>query len=105
MTFIQPKKNSRLFPKILAALVIPIILGVFGLIIIYNQNVSLSHDISKIEGKIREIENANSQVKEKIFSLLNNANIEEIAASGQLVTEKNPEYFSTNKQWAFASQQ
>lgn len=104
MTFIQPKKETNLFSKLNIILIIPIFVGLVLLVILYNQIVSLNHEITVSRKKLGNLEAESAELKEKLFSFLSSNNMGELATSRNLVSEKNPEYFNPQKQWAFVSQ-
>lgn len=104
MTFIQPKKESNPFARLNILLIIPIFFGLISLIILYNQIVTINHEVSASRGKLEVLEVASAELKEKLFGLFSGENISELAKSGGLISDKNPEYFNPQKQWAFVSQ-
>ena len=104
MTFIKPEKVG-LVNKILIALAIPLIGGAIWLIFVYNQVVSINHEISSLKKEIELNQAAIAELKEKVFSLYSSENVEYIIGQLNLVQEKNPEYFKIPEKWVFASQQ
>lgn len=104
MTFIQPKKETNQFAKLNVFLIIPIFVGLVLLVILYNQIVSINHEISLSRKKLGNLEAQSAELKEKLFGFLSSNNMSELASSRNLVSEKNPEYFNPQKQWAFVSQ-
>lgn len=104
MTFIKPEKLS-LVNKILIALAIPLITGAIWLVFVYNQVVSLNHEISSLKKEIEINQAATAELKEKIFEFYGSANVEQVIGQLNLVQEKNPEYFKLPEKWVFASQQ
>ncbi len=104
MTFIQPKKESSSFTRLNLLLLIPILFGLVSLVILYNQVVSANHEIGAAREKLELAEIENAELKGKLFGLFSGDNANELAVRGGLVSEKNPEYFNPQKQWAFVSQ-
>lgn len=104
MTLIQPKKESRSSSTIFIFLLIPIFVGVVSIVIIYNQIVSLNHEISEAQKRIQTVKAENSELKEKVFSFFSATSLEKAISSGGLIKDKNPEYFTLNNQWALVSQ-
>ncbi len=104
MTFIKPEKIG-LVNKILIALAIPLVGGAIWLIFVYNQVVSISHEISSLKKEIEINQASTAELKEKIFDRYSSENVEQIIGQLNLVQEKNPEYFKIPEKWVFASQQ
>ncbi|TSC81625.1 MAG: Uncharacterized protein G01um101420_939 [Parcubacteria group bacterium Gr01-1014_20] len=104
MTFIQPKKESNPFVRLNTLLLIPIFLGLVSLVILYNQVVSANHEAGAAREKLELVEVENAELKEKLFGLFSGNGVNELAVRGGLVSDKNPEYFNPQKQWAFVSQ-
>ncbi len=104
MTLIQPnKKITALPPLFIAALVIPIILGVIWLILLYNTTVDLRHRFTTTKSAIQTIGTENSQMKDQVFSLLDKAHLEALAKERGLKEDRNPQFVTLDTQWEFAS--
>lgn len=103
MTYIQPKKHHSLINLFLVIVAVGVLGGAVGLIIIYNQTVTLSHGTSEAKTALRAIETANAEVKERIFSLFDPAHVAAFAAERGLTVDKNPHYIEVSKQWVVAS--
>jgi len=104
MTFIKPDKIS-LVNKILLLLAIPLIAGAIWLIFVYNQVVSLNHEISSLKKEIELNQAATAELKEKAFKFYSSENVDNVISELNLIQEKNPEYFKIPEIWVFASQQ
>lgn len=104
MTFIKPEKIG-LVNKILIALAIPLISGAIWLVFVYNQVVSINHEISSLKKEIEVNQAATAELKGKVFSLYSSENVEKTISQLNLIQEKNPEYFKIPEKWVFASQQ
>ncbi len=103
MTFIQPNKESSPFARLNILLLIPIFFGLVSLVILYNQAVSTNHEIGTAREKLELVEVESAELKEKLFSLLSGDKVSDLVASAGLISDKNPEYFNPQKQWAFVS--
>lgn len=102
MTFIQPNKQKGLSLKILILLITPLFIGVLWLVALYNQNVNLSYEISKTRLEVEKTQASLAQMKNEIFTRFDSASIEKVISERQLIQDKNPEYFVSQK-WEFAS--
>jgi len=104
MTFIQPPRSNNLLNKILLFLILGLIFGTYWLITLYSNSVGLTHGILDMRSQISQIQTQNAELKNKVFSLLDSANLQNLAKDRQLIQEKNPQYLEVDKQWSFASQ-
>jgi cell division protein FtsL len=92
MTIIQPQNKYVLLNRVLACLIIGSVLVAFWLTSLYVRSVNLNHGIAEAKKALGELETSNSEIKDKIFALLDRSRLEEIAAQRGLVKEKNPRY-------------
>ncbi len=98
MTFLEPKKEKNFYNLILPILGVLAFLSVIFLVIMYNQVVSLDHEISKINKQIEEEQGLTAEFKEKVFATLNSGSIKDFITENGLVPEKNPSYFELAKE-------
>lgn len=96
MTFIQPSKNKNIVNLILGGLVLVLFVGTFWVIIVYNQTVSLSHDITKAKSQLDSTGAVNTSFNNNVIATLGGSALSAIAAKDHLVEEKKPEYFRIN---------
>ncbi|HUX35420.1 MAG TPA: hypothetical protein VMV71_00100 [Candidatus Paceibacterota bacterium] len=94
MTFFQPERRS-LINYVIGALIAASLVASFMVIWAYNSSVTLGYEISADEVSIRKIQTDKSQLQDKIFTLLNNSDVQKLA-NGALVEENNPQYFKTS---------
>lgn len=110
MTFIQPNKpGSGLINLILGVLVVAVVLGVFGMIALYNSTVNLSHNIAAAKAELDAIGTENTKLNDQVLSLTTGSSFTNLAAADGLVQDKNPQYFTENQKpqtqsWPLASQ-
>ena len=69
---------------------------------LYNNSVNFSHGLSEMKSEFQEVQAANVELKEKIFSVLDSINSKSIAVRHNLVQEKKPQYLEINTQWSYA---
>jgi hypothetical protein len=105
MTFIQPTKHANLLNVVIAMLVIALLGGTFWLVIAYNKTVDLSHDIISIKTRLDSVGAQNTALNNQVLATLGGADFTSLAAADGLVQDKNPQYFTIDKQWPIASQQ
>jgi cell division protein FtsL len=104
MTFIQPKKHLNIENIIIAALVLFVLVGTFGIIVEYNKTVDLNHNILAAKTEIQQIGMENTQLNNEVLATLNTDQAAQLAASDGLVAENKPQYVSINQEWPIASQ-
>lgn len=94
MTIIQLNKNNHkknfLVSILMAVSVVAAVWGIF----IYNQLVSLRHEVKKQENNIQQAEVQNAELKNNLYSILNEKNIESLINQQSLILEKNPNYLT-----------
>lgn len=96
MTIIQPNRHQdirRLIALFSSLILLVFLSGVF----IYLQTVTLRHDLSKNSKELENLKVQNSELKNKVYELVDTTNLERVAQQQGFVQEKNP-------QWASASQ-
>lgn len=93
MTFIQPSKKSIVFRLFLVLIVAGLIGGTFWLIMLYNQTVNLSHEITAAKSELDSVGAENTALNNKIITMLGNTDPTAIATQGGLVMAK-PQYVS-----------
>ena len=77
-------------------MMVSVVMAVWG-IFIYNQLVSLRHEVKKQENNIQQAEVQNAELKNNLYSILNEKNIESLINQQSLILEKNPNYIKTAK--------
>ncbi|MDP3015001.1 MAG: hypothetical protein Q8N28_01125 [bacterium] len=97
MTIIQLNKNNHKKNFLISILMmVSVVMAVFG-IFIYNQLVSFRHEVKKQENNIQQAEVQNAELKNNLYSILNEKNIESLINQQSLILEKNPNYVKTAK--------
>ncbi|MEK7168135.1 MAG: hypothetical protein AAB707_00280 [Patescibacteria group bacterium] len=97
MTIIQLNKNNHKKNFLISILMmVSVVMAVWG-IFIYNQLVSLRHEVKKQENNIQQAEVQNAELKNNLYSILNEKNIESLINQQSLILEKNPNYIKTAK--------
>lgn len=102
MTFIQPKKEKNTFMFVVTALFALLLGGAVCLIVLYNRVVNLTYGVSTMKGEVQRIETETSELKGKLFALLDGNNLMEIAHEEGFVEERKPQYLEAQKPWGFA---
>jgi hypothetical protein len=103
MTYLQPNKNSSLINRILAGFAVALIIGVFGMVALYNATVNLSHNITKAKTELDAIGAASTQLNNSVVQALSAAGLSATAARDGLVVDNSPEYFPVQQSWPIAS--
>lgn len=95
MTIIQPNRENSIF----GILTLFVTVGVIGVslwgIMLYNEVVSARHDFEKQETAFRTIEVENGELKNTVYTMSDQKNIERIANARTLILEKNPQYIKS----------
>ena len=78
MTIIQLNKNNHKKNFLVSILMMVSIVMAVGGIFIYNQLVSLRHEVKKQENNIQQAEVQNAELKNNLYSILNEKNIESL---------------------------
>ena len=92
MTIIQLNKNNHNKNFLISILMmVSVVMAVWG-IFIYNQLVSLRHEVKKQENNIQQAEVQNAELKNNLYSILNEKNIESLINQQSLILERNPNY-------------
>ena len=97
MTIIQLNKNNHKKNFLVSILMMVSIVMAVGGIFIYNQLVSLRHEVKKQENNIQQAEVQNAELKNNLYSVLNEKNIESLINQQSLILEKNPNYLKTQQ--------
>jgi len=71
MTIIQPNKNKNKINLAISLLLLAIIVLIGQGIYTYSQSVTFRYDINSLEKNLREVEAQNAEIKNKIFTFLN----------------------------------
>lgn len=94
MTIIQPNKNNHktnfLISILMMVSVVMVVLGVF----LYNQLVNLQHEVKKQENNLQQAEVQNAELKNNLYSIIDEKNLEQLINQQLLILEKNPDYLA-----------
>jgi len=74
------------------AMVIMVAIGVS----FYNQLINLRHEIASQETNLQKVEVTNAELKNNLYRLTDNENLQALATDKNLVLEKNPKYVKIN---------
>jgi hypothetical protein len=74
--------------------VISVIAAVWGMFL-YNQLVSLRHEVKKQETNLERAEVSNAELKNNLYGILNEKKFEPLINQQSLILDKNPEYVKT----------
>ncbi len=92
MTIIQPNKNNQqtnfYISVLMSFLVVSAVWGVF----LYNQLVNLRHEVNRQEINLRRAEVTNAELKNNLYNIIDNKNLESSTNTQSLILDKNPEY-------------
>lgn len=91
MTIIQPHKNNKRSNLLAAFLSLSTVVLSVLLIFLYNDLVNLKHEIESYDENIRKAEASSAELKNSLYSILDNKNLESLA-NESLILDKNPEY-------------
>jgi cell division protein FtsL len=103
MTIIQPIRNRFYLTLII------IILGTMAAacltwwLVIYNSAVDSKHNIGLLEQKIQDQEVQNTELKNRVFSMLDSQKLEALLQSKGYVKDKGPQYFEATMTFSWAS--
>lgn len=61
-------------------------------ILLYNQLVSLRHEITRQEKKFQQAETTNAELKNNFYNILDKNKLEPLIEQQSLILDKNPEY-------------
>ena len=67
--------------------------GAATLIVFYNQTVDARHVAAAEKEEFNRLQTESAEIKEKMFVLLDNHNLETVAQGRQLVKDDRPRYF------------
>ena len=104
MTYIRPNKDHSTLNVVLLFLGIGFFLGAVWLVVLYNNSVNFSHGLSEMKAEFQEVQAANVELREHIFSVLDTLNSKDLAAQHNLVQEKKPQYLELISQAPFLLQ-
>ncbi|MBI2011030.1 MAG: hypothetical protein HYS89_02255 [Candidatus Colwellbacteria bacterium] len=91
MTIIQPNKyqDVRRLALILGSVTIATIAVV---VFSYIETVNLRHELSRGNESLEEMKVQNAELKNKFYNLVDNNNLEQLAAEKGFVEDRNPEW-------------
>lgn len=90
MTIIQPNKEKIKIWKFAVPFLAIILTGAYFSILFYNESVDMNHAVAAKEKELKILQVVNAELKNKIYGLLDAANIN--AAAAGLILEKHPVY-------------
>jgi len=95
MTIIQPNKsNNRSNPFVLVLMTAGILSIVWG-VFLYNQIVSLRHEVDNQDAKIQNAEVNNAELKNTLYNIIDADSLEALAGNKYLVLDNNPGYIKS----------
>ncbi|MDP2598817.1 MAG: hypothetical protein Q8P49_03240 [Candidatus Liptonbacteria bacterium] len=107
MTFIQPNKKNSFLNGILIFLGLVAAAEVFGVVMLYNATVNMTHDIAEAKLELDAVGAANVDLNNRVMGTLSGAELLKLAAERGLVPDSKPQYFSlsqsANQKWPIAS--
>ena len=77
----------------MSALVIIAVWGVF----LYNQLVNTRHEIEKQNSDLRRAEVQNAELKNNLYSVIDEKNLKSLINKQSLIFDKNPQYLKTEQ--------
>lgn len=99
MTIVQPNRNDLSAMSVFTfVMMVFLVLAAFGGMYLYNQLVSLRHDISAAKDNLNKAEVANADLKNSLYQTINIKNPDSFAQSQSLVQDKNPDYLQNAPQ-------
>lgn len=104
MTLIQPKKRNTQHLWVIASLAVCLLGATAWFIVVYNGYVAMRFAESQKVSETKKVEAQNAEIKDRIFSMLNEANKDDFASAHQLVKETQPRYIvaDSNQRWEVA---
>lgn len=103
MTYIQPNRQKDILNRIIVGLALFTVVGVFWLVMLYNNIVDLNHNIATAKSQLDSIGAANTTLNAETVAALHVVQSGDLAASDGLVADNHPQYFTQS--WPIASQQ
>jgi hypothetical protein len=113
MTYIQPSRQKEILNRIIAGLALFTVLGIFWLVLLYNNIVNLNHNIATAKSQLDAIGVANTTLNAQTVAALKVVQSGDLATADGLVADAHPQYFTNNQPpitsnqsaWPIASQQ
>ena len=96
MTIIQPNKNNKKANLMAFGLTMAMVIMVAIGVSFYNQLINLRHEIASQETNLQKVEVTNAELKNNLYRLTDNENLQALATDKNLVLEKNPKYVKIN---------
>ncbi len=93
MTIIESHKNSLLQGALLYLAGVACLLMIAG-ISLYNMNVSLKYRVSVQEKQAQQLEAANADMQNQLYTVLDTQNLTAVAAKDNLIKDTNPNYLA-----------
>ncbi len=97
MTIIQPHKNNYKANFLVLLLIMTCVsLTTWG-VFLYNQLVSLRHEVKSQGANLSQTEVENAELKNNLYHAIDKGNLESLINSQSLILDKNPEYVKTGQ--------
>jgi cell division protein FtsB len=97
MTIIQPNKTNHktnfLMTLLMFVLIIVAVWGVF----LYNQLVNVRHEAEKQKVDLQRAEVTNAELKNNLYSVIDEKNLKSVTNQQSLIFDKNPQYLKTEQ--------
>jgi hypothetical protein len=103
MTIIQPTHNRFYLTLIVAILGVTAFACLTWWLMIYNSAVDSKHNIGLMGRTIQDEEVKNTELKNKVFSMLDSQKLEALLQARGFVKDKGPQYFEANLNYTWAS--
>lgn len=92
MTILTPKNKTSSFNLILISLILVLIIIAYWSISAYSQQVDLKHALNNAEQRLRDLELANAEIKDRLYKLTDPSYLIKFAEERGLVKVKSPIY-------------
>ncbi len=96
MTILQPDRLNALWNRVLVGLGLALLLSAVYLVWLYTRVVNLEHNLAQARADLQSAQTANSELKDKTFSLFGDSQIRSFAAEHDLVPDRSPRYLTVN---------
>lgn len=104
MTSIAAKKNNSAAGLFLVLLGSGVIFGAMWLVVAYNRVVETAHRLDATEKALYRTQAESAELKDRVFALFGNENLETFANEKHLIKDRQPEYIKLTELWGSASQ-
>ncbi len=103
MTILRSDRANVLWSQLLVALGLMLLVSAVYLVWLYTQLVNRNHDLARIRSEFQQIQTANSELQDRIFTLFGEDQLRSFAAAHSLVPERQPRYLTVNQTWSHVS--